>query len=306
MQVLRLVAVVAAIGLTSCKVADDQLEKYRSQYGMPPRPLLADVRDVQSVKLGFYYLHPQTAEDGISAGCDQLEKQPNHRTVQAFCALANWNVYQSDPNPKYHAAFLKWSDELNSSADDGRWIWTIEIPGLGIKPPWISGLTQALGVSVLLRAYQLTGNEKYMSTARRAMEWISKSLEDGGCSSTNERGTWIEEYPNVSEPNHVLNGHLWALFGVWDFYRVTRDEDAKKLFADGVRVVEAEIERYDVGYWVVYSQKNRLDNILGLYMQFVVEQLKAMYAITENPFFMKYAEKWAAYQRDETLFSHLR
>jgi heparosan-N-sulfate-glucuronate 5-epimerase len=97
-------------------------------------------------------------------------------------------------------------------------------------------MTQALGVSVLPRAHQLTGDEKYMATARRAMGWISKPVEDGGCSFRNENGTWIEEYPNASDPNHVLNGHMWALFGVWDFYRATQDENAKTFFLKASRL----------------------------------------------------------------------
>lgn len=209
MSFIRVAVFATVLGLVHANAADNSYLRYKEQYGVPNRPLpLADVRDVQSAKLGFYCLHQTTTEDGIRAGCDQLKFQPDNRTVQAFCALANWNALQSLNDPEYRVTFLRWTDELNNSADDGRWIWTIEIPGLGIKPPWISGMTQALAVSVLLRANQLTGDEKCMATARRAMEWLSKPLEDGGCSSRDENGTWIEEYPNASDPNHVFNGAI--------------------------------------------------------------------------------------------------
>lgn len=275
---------------------------YKARFGAPDKPPFADVRGVKSSQLGSYYLHQASPDDGINISCDPLETHRDNRTLQAFCALANWNALKSTADQKYRAAFMRWADELNDSADDGRWIWTSPIPALGINSPWISGLTQGVGISALVRAHQLTGDEKYLVTARRAMAWLSEPVDSGGCLSVDENGTWIEEYPNAADPNHVFNGHIWALFGVWDYYRATRDENARKLFAEGVKVIKAEIDRYDTGSWVVYSQKNKKDNVFGNYMQFIIEQMKVMASITGDEFFSSYAEKWSDYQRRDDLF----
>lgn len=277
---------------------------YRKQFGSPEARDFASPGDYQSPSLDDYYMRmPGPAGFGVHLACSSLDKQQKgHRTVQGFCALANWNAFNDTADMEYRAAFIRWANELNDSADDGRWIWTLPIPAFGISTPWISGLTQGVAISVLLRAHQLTGEVKYLATARRAMAWLSKPISEGGCLSVNKSGTWIEEYPNAADPNHVFNGHLWALFGVWDYYRATKDEAAKGLFNEGVRVIKAEIDRYDTGSWVVYSQKNNQDNVIGPYMQFIIEQMKIMARITGDKFFATYAEKWGAYQNNDALF----
>jgi hypothetical protein len=257
---------------------------YKAKFGAPDKPLFADVGDVRSPELGSYYLHPASPGAGINVSCNPLETDRDDRIHQAYCALANWNAVKSIADQKYRAAFMRLADELNDGADDGRCISTAGVPALGVKPPWISGATQSLGISVLLRAHQLTGDEKYLATARRSMAWLSKPISEGGCLSVDENGTWIEEYPNADDPNHVFNGHLVALFGVWDYYRATIDDDARKLFAEGVRVSKAEIDRYDTGSWIVVSQQNKKDNVFGDYMQFTIEQMKIMARITATNF----------------------
>ena len=35
------------------------------------------------------------------------------------------------------------------------------------------------------------------------------------------------------------------------------------MFREGLEVLKAEFDRYDVGYWVVYDQLNRVDVVNG-------------------------------------------
>ena len=66
-----------------------------------------------------------------------------------------------------------------------------------------------------------------------------------------------------------------------------------------------EIDRYDVGYWVVYDQLNRVDMVNGFYLSFIIEQLRALYAITGVPQFGRLAGKWTEYQRKHSLFGQM-
>ena len=89
---------------------------------------------------------------------------------------------------------------------------------------------------------------------------------------------------------------------MWDFYRVTGDKVAKKMFDDGVVALRSELPKYDVDCWSVYSQDNLLDTVTGVYQQFIIEQLRVMHAITSDPLFNAYVKKWERCLADDELF----
>lgn len=290
-------------------------ENYRKQFGSPETScvLKFERMDVFSKSLQHYYLrHP--SKDGkllvepdcfVSLGPQYGIADRFTPTIIGHMALANWDAYLVTGEQRYRKQFIHYADRLRSSQTDGRWNWQIEIPVRGLKGPWISGMTQSLGISVLLRAYQLTGEIDYLDRASAAFKWLREPVESGGVSMRTRVGTWFEEYPNHETPSHVLNGHIWALFGIWDYARVTRDPEAERLFREGINVLKDEIDRYDVGYWVVYDQLNRVDMVNGFYISFIIEQLRALYAITGDPQFGRLAGKWTEYQRKHSLFGQM-
>ncbi len=181
-------------------------------------------------------------------------------------ALSNWDAFLLTGNEDFRDRFLEHARLLRSRQSDGRWDWQMEIPTRGLKAPWISGMTQSLGVSVFLRAYQLTGEQDYLTRATNAFKWLREPVSSGGVAIRTNEGTWYEEYPNANVPSHVLNGHIWALFGIWDYFRATRDPDAARMFMEGISILKSEINRYDVGHWVVYDQLNQVDMVKGFYL----------------------------------------
>jgi hypothetical protein len=238
-------------------------------------------------------------EQGIPYhGSDEKTYPPTH---VATSALLYWSAAELGQE-KHRALFLKQAQWLQERLKGGRVEWEIDLPSRGLKAPWISALTQAQTVSVLLRAFQHTGDEQYLRGATEAMAWLSVPVANGGVAHTGENGVWLEEYPSDAKPSHVLNGHLTAVLGVWDYYRVTRDPKAKALFDAAVRVVRAEVDRYDVGFWLVYDQLNRVDVINGMYMTWIIEHFKVLHAITGDAFFEQYARKWQYYHENDTLF----
>ena len=87
---------------------------------------------------------------------------------------------------------------------------------------------------------------------------------------------------------------IWALFGLWDYYRVTHHSIAKQLFDAGVNAVKEHIDCYDTGYWVLYEQKP-LSLVSGTYMDLQIDQMEVLYALTQYDVFDIYAKKWYAY-----------
>ena len=111
--------------------------------------------------------------------------------------------------------------------------------------------------------------------------------------------------PNQKKPSHVLNGHMWALFGIWDYFRVTKDVTAKRMFEDGMLALTKELPKYDLGYWSVYSQDNRVDMVGGNYQAFIIEQLRVLQSISSNPSLSSYIKRWELPLYDRSGFVEL-
>ena len=65
---------------------------------------------------------------------------------------------------------------------------------------------------------------------------------------------WYEEYPSLeNEPPHVLNGFIFALFGLYDYYKATESEEALELFNQGIKTLKEKINLWDMGFWSRYD-----------------------------------------------------
>nr|WP_251702004.1 D-glucuronyl C5-epimerase family protein [Pseudomonas boanensis] len=223
-------------------------------------------------------------------------------TQKAFCALGNWDSARAFNDSEALVKFRELAKLFLDTQKDGKWEWGFDVPARNQKAPWISGLSQSLGISILLREYQLSADPAYLEAARKALLWMEKPISDGGIAVRKSNGVWYEEYPDANDPSHVLNGHMWALFGIWDFYRVTGDEGAKKMFDEGISIMKYEIDRYDVGYWSVYAQTNRTDMVNGAYQQFIIEQLRVLYAISGVQEFEEIADRWSLSMTKDSMF----
>ena len=90
-----------------------------------------------------------------------------------------------------------------------------------LKAPWYSGLAQGNGLSLLVRAAQATGDSAFADERASRVSVVPASVSDGGVLVEDDRGhVWIEEYL-VDPPSHILNGFIWALWGVYDYARWT-------------------------------------------------------------------------------------
>ena len=63
---------------------------------------------------------------------------------------------------------------------------------------------------------------KYEQAAEQAFVSLTKPIAQGGVLfEDDENNLWIEEYL-VDPPTHILNGFIWALWGVFDFWLAAR------------------------------------------------------------------------------------
>lgn len=161
-----------------------------------------------------------------------------------------------------------------------------------LKPGWISAMYQGQAISLFLRAYQFFGTEKYYEIAGKAFEFFKYDFSDGGVKRLDEKGfLWFEEYP-TEKPSFVLNGYIYTLFGIYDFYRVSKSEKAKNLYAECIATLENNLYKYDVWYWSLYDQLKR--ELVSYYYQknIHIPLMEIMHRLTGKEIFRKYAVKW--------------
>jgi hypothetical protein len=169
-------------------------------------------------------------------------------------------------------------------------------------------MAQGLGISVLLRAWQATDDPKYLRAAEKSLEIFKIPVDHGGIADKKGPETWFQEYPGASDS--VLNGHIWALFGLWDMWRVKKDPEALQLFNEGVTALRANLHKYDTGFWIMNNLAEphvdipaRPALLLGShYFDFQINQLIVMYAVTGAPIFSEYARKWEQYRKNKLNF----
>jgi len=103
----------------------------------------------------------------------------------------------------------------------------------------------------------------------------------------------------VKPPSHVLNGFIWTLWGVYDYFFVTKEKKAFNLYENCLKTLNENLYRYDIGYWSLYDlSNNRLKTIAShFYHNLHIVQLNIMYKLTGNNIFFKYSKKWDNYNR---------
>ena len=166
-----------------------------------------------------------------------------------------------------------------------------------LRKPWYSGLAQGQGISFLLRAYQLTRNSTYLEGADKAFRSFRKTLPAGGVLYRDEGGnTWIEEYI-TGKPTHILNGFIWALWGVYDYTIYAGDASVKELYQQLLYTLAANLQRYDTGAWSRYDLSDlKMVNLASLfYHRLHVVQLEVMFRLTGMEIFRATGTRWQAY-----------
>ncbi|RLG44910.1 MAG: hypothetical protein DRN81_03340 [Thermoproteota archaeon] len=179
----------------------------------------------------------------------------------------------------------------------GVWEYDFDIPAYGIKAPWVSALAQGQGISLLVRLYLVENDVSFLETASKAIESFKRSVEEGGVSRKVAEGIIYEEVPS-ERPSCILDGFIFSLFGLYDYWRVTGREEA--LWREGIRTLKALLPLYDLGFWSrgdLFREKPKMI-ASSFYHRLHIYQLEALYDITGEEGFRVYASRWKAYERN--------
>ncbi len=104
-----------------------------------------------------------------------------------------------------------------------------------MQAPWYSGMAQGIALSGFIRLWEVTGDAKWMTAARDTFLSFRVARQPGKpwFAVVDNGSLWFEEYP-WTPYDHTYNGHNFAIYGLYDYWRVTRDREAGLLALGGI------------------------------------------------------------------------
>jgi D-glucuronyl C5-epimerase C-terminus len=216
-----------------------------------------------------------------------------HPTEQAQLALNLLNSYRLNHDPRYLARAILNAQRLVDDRIPSGAAWFFPYgfdfavygdAALTLHAPWYSALAQAQALSAFVRLSNLTGDPAWRAAADATFAsllvvpstdqpWVSWIDGDGYL--------WMEEYPRlpVDVSERVLNGTIFAIFGIYDYLRLTNDPDAAALFDGEVATVEHYFPQWRVaGHPAYYSLGHLIQN--AHYHPVVVAEFRCLAKLT--------------------------
>ena len=162
--------------------------------------------------------------------------------------------------------------------------WEYYFPFGGGRPPWVSGIASGSALSALARSASLfkeleqqqpaqpaqpTGGSKvtppattpaptpvhdsayYLDAAKQALPVYAHAAPLGIRASA-PRGNHYLIY-SFAKGLRVGNAFLESLIGLWDYWQISADKQARSLYMKGDREAHYELPRLDTGAWSLYS-----------------------------------------------------
>jgi heparosan-N-sulfate-glucuronate 5-epimerase len=199
------------------------------------------------------------------------------------------------------AQFERICAELEQQAErqDGRLVWpyTMSVPKYKTEAPWYSAMAQGQIASVFTRAYLATGRDAHAVTALEAVDPLIDRSVPGLVTETSD-GPVLEE-GSSEPPSHILNGWMYALWGLWDVCLGLGDAASGQLFGASAECLRKTLDRYDTGWWTRYSlYPHAVDDLAKpFYHRLHINQIAVMHRLTGASDFADAADRWAGYDR---------
>ena len=227
-----------------------------------------------SGKIGLRYNAITTAQYGLSR-LQRYTDTNEEKDLLAAIRCADWLVENLQEHRSGHA-----------------WVYDFDLDFYGPKAPWISGMAQGEGISLLLRIQQIDHKKQYSNSAKLAFSPFLKKVPDGGVQTNLPDGTIIfEEFPN-DPPSHVLNGHIFALLGIFDYAQFFCNSEAMEIFNEACDGLLKNLNRWDTGYWCRYDLHPTRRLASKMYMKVHVQLLEILYGLTKAFEFRNTANRW--------------
>jgi hypothetical protein len=237
--------------------------------------LLPDKRTYHPVRIAQYGLHRHARWRDSRSAADR----------QAFVAQADWLAQ----NQRVHQGVA------------GCYPYDFPNPRFNAAAGWISAMAQGEAISLLLRAFASERDQTYFTAALRAAEPFRFDLANGGVVFRTALGdTFLEEVAALPAA-HILNGHIYSLWGLLELRGVYHEPWLDELARAALRTLRCRLKLYDSGFWSYYSlagTPHGFRNVALLkYHLFHIAQLRVTAVLAHDQYFADVAERWERYAR---------
>ena len=224
-----------------------------------------------------------------------LVKSENGNTIEFPVAifqygLGSYDLYLSTQEKNYHKKFMQCVDWAMSHQDvNGAWnnffFCYPEHP--------FGAMCQGEGASLLVRAFISTHNDKYYRSAKKAIDYMLLPVADGGTTD------YIDNMPCFLEYTHlpaVLNGWIFALFGLYDFSIICNDCFYRDMYKKAISVLKKKLPQFVGKYWSMYDLDGKIAS--PFYHNLHIAQLEALYMVTNDDQIGEICMKWKKQQKN--------
>ncbi len=177
------------------------------------------------------------------------------------------------------------------SRGSGGIVWEYYFP-FGGRPPWVSGMAQAVGAQAFARAASLLTDD----SADLLHEATASFRSVPGLTMNLAAGPWIRLYSFSTNP--VLNAQLQSVVSLQTYAQATGDSTASSLATRMEQAAAATVSRFDTGYWTYYSLAGNPSPLS--YQKFVVQLLHKL--APSDSRFAQAADRFATYLRQPPAF----
>lgn len=164
-------------------------------------------------------------------------------------------------------------------------LWEYSFPyGIG-RPPWASGMSEAVAAQALARAASLLGDPTIAAAAKRAFNAVAP------LTMRTSAGPWIRLYGFNFET--VLNAQLQTIVSLLDYASLTNDPAATALAGQLEASAKTLFPRFDTGDWSLYELGGPYAS--RGYEDFVTTLLARLAQLTGDPFWSDASQRFHAY-----------
>ena len=207
-----------------------------------------------------------------------------------FHPLANFGALNNDAASENVDSTRTLADALLARAipHGNRLIWEYQFRFGGGRPPWASGMAQAVAAQALARSSALLADPNLGAAAVRAFASVPPFL------LSLPSGPWIRLYGFNGEV--VLNAQLQAIVSLLEYGTTTNSASATALAQRLSTTAQELFPRFDTGDWSRYE--------LGGgyaprdYQKFVTDLLAKLARHTQDPFWIATSQRFHSYYYD--------
>lgn len=211
-------------------------------------------------------------------------------TMCSFC-FGNWELFLESGDEKYAEPIIKTADYFLSKAryhepDRATILWYFDKTETDGKN---CAMDQGEAISVLVRAWCITDELRYLKLASDISSSFLYTLDKKGVAG---KITGTEDPWYLESEKFILNGHIYALIGLWELWRASGKQEHYSIFKTGYDSVVRHISLFDKKYWSIYMLEDRKYMASIMYHNLHICQLRILNQIENHSTLVIYADKF--------------